>query len=84
MPTWVARRTPASFPHEYPRGWIFRFKAIPKGPLYIIFYYGGPDEALGPQDGSCNRNTWNLEQLGREEVPSSSSGDIQDVEQSEY
>ena len=46
-----------------------------------------PDEALGPQDGLCNRNTSDLEQhtlLRHEEAPSSPSGDIQDMDQSEY
>jgi len=46
-----------------------------------------PDEALGPQDGLCNSNTSDIEQhalLRHEEAPSSPSGDIQDMDQSEY
>ena len=38
----------------------------------------GPDEALGPRDGSCNRNTRDIE------APSPLSVDLQDMEQLEY
>ena len=47
----------------------------------------GPDETLGPGDVSYNRNTRGIEQLVLlrcEEAPSSPSGDIQDMVQSEY
>jgi len=44
------------------------------------------DEALDPRNGSCNRNTWDIEQLGSLELveaPSFFNGDIQDMEQPE-
>ena len=47
----------------------------------------GPDETFGPPDGSYNRNTKGIEQLVLlrfKEAPSSPSGDIQDIVQSEY
>jgi len=101
MPTQVLRRTPASFPTNIQEYAFSDLSASPRdlsplvsGMVEIVTAQAslttdqsGPDETLGPGDGSYNRNTQGIEQLVLlrcEEAPSSPSGDIQDKVQSEY